>query len=133
MGAFEADTVVSDASLDADGKVKKYMVGMHMRGEVRARALEDSGKLRAGGPDRRHGSVSEADRDRDRAEWHKGDSRANFSQMYDDLSHELLAAFDGVLQPPVEQVTYGHDAKPKSREEGNAPHVPKFQLRRASC
>merc|ERR1712224_441176 len=35
--SFEADVVVSDASTDKDGKVNKYMVGMHIRGEHRAR------------------------------------------------------------------------------------------------
>jgi len=39
--AFEADVVVSDASTDKTGKVNKYMVGMHVRGD-RSRALEDS-------------------------------------------------------------------------------------------
>jgi len=45
--AFEADIVVSDASTDKNGKVNKYMVGMHIRGEFRARALEDSSKRAA--------------------------------------------------------------------------------------
>jgi len=38
---FEADVVVSDASTDKNGKVNKYLVGMHVRGD-RSRALEDS-------------------------------------------------------------------------------------------
>merc|ERR1711920_887945 len=41
---FEADVVVSDASTDKSGRVNKYMVGMHIRGEFRVRTLEDSSK-----------------------------------------------------------------------------------------
>jgi len=45
---FEADVVVSDARTDENGKVNKYMVGMHIRGEFRARALDEQRRQHCG-------------------------------------------------------------------------------------
>lgn len=44
MESFEADIVVSDANTDADGKINKFMVGMHVRGDARTRAMEADGR-----------------------------------------------------------------------------------------
>jgi len=114
--AFEADVVVSDASTDRSGKVTKYMVGMHIRGEFRARALDDSkqGVPRpspaAVGTEKRQGEGGHGEKDRDRrsaaaglpadARADAGDERNNHHQAYDELSYELLAAFEGVLRLP---------------------------------
>lgn len=98
---FEADIVVSDASTDESGKVNKYMVGMHIRGEFRNRQ-------RTGGAvtDKRHGSAADADRENHReSKREKGEPLGedrNHSRVYDELSRELLAAFDGVLMQPCE-------------------------------
>lgn len=89
---FEVDIVVSDASTDANGKVNKYMVGMHIRGEVRARALDDS-KQRLRMSDKRGGGSGEKDRERDK----RGEERRH-ALIYAELNNEILCAFDGVLQ-----------------------------------
>lgn len=139
---FEADIVVSDASTDESGKVNKYMVGMHIRGEFRNRQ-------RTGGAvtDKRHNATA-ADGDRDN---HRESKREK--GMYDELSHELLCAFDAVLLQPCEPATPSWDdqadgcqgALPAAGREppggacaasegssvGGAP--PRFYLRRATC
>lgn len=156
--SFEADVVVSDASTDKNGKVNKYMVGMHIRGEFRARALEDSSKQRAAragvAADKRHvgtgtgppaaqrhagvggssagdaGGGSERDREKRVDTREQPGEERNHSHMYDELSCELLAAFEGVLQPPPEAADGKCGGKPGGNEEGSAP---RFRLRRATC
>lgn len=120
---FEADVVVSDASTDKDGKVNKYMVGMHIRGEHRARALDasplDSRSLGRGASDRRRengmkdrrrengmkdlkGVASEKDKEKSEREAVKeaaAEARVVYASRYDELHQELLLAFEGALRP----------------------------------
>eukprot|EP00927_Polykrikos_kofoidii_P074785 TRINITY_DN70809_c0_g1_i1.p1 TRINITY_DN70809_c0_g1~~TRINITY_DN70809_c0_g1_i1.p1 ORF type:complete len:679 (-),score=115.80 TRINITY_DN70809_c0_g1_i1:162-2198(-) len=138
---FDADVVVSDASTDKHGKVNKYMVGMHMRGEFRSRALDDSkqrSRSGAGNPDKRltvfaettaptgcgnglgvgggsekPGGLGESRVGSDGRRlggakpysgalaWDKsaGEERTQ-QQMYEELTGELFAAFEGVLRLP---------------------------------
>lgn len=105
---FEADIVVSDASTDEHGKVNKYMVGMHIRGEFRVRAAKR--QQLSGTSDRRHhrdGGGTDAGEREVRAEGRRGDKAIGepqgedrtLRQMYDELSKELLVCFDSFLRP----------------------------------
>lgn len=154
--AFEADIVVSDASTDKNGKVNKYMVGMHIRGEFRARALEDPSKQRAAtravgagppadkrhvstgtGPpaDKRHvagsgGGEGEREREKRSEKCEPPGEERNHHHIYDELSCELLTALEGVLRPCPETGEAEGDNKPDGSGQGSAP---RFHLRRATC
>jgi hypothetical protein len=149
---FEADVVVSDASTDKDGKVNKYMVGMHIRGEHRARALEDQkSKSRSAGGHHRsaHRNEALADKETQKGADSKellGEERSQHNIMYNELSHELLSAFEGVLRPPAPQPGGGlqsaADDPPRSgvskltaSVNGGGPNasLPHFHLQRATC
>jgi hypothetical protein len=139
---FEADIVVSDASTDKDGKVSKYMVGMHIRGEFRARTLEDArqkaARERSGG---RHAGSDQHDQKRVPGDL-GAEERAH--NLYDELSQELLCSFEACLRPPTQNGTIytvtgvgGSETRADScdAEPGAEPgaDVPRFHLRRATC
>jgi len=140
---FDADVVVSDATTDQDGKVNKYMVGMHVRG---ARALEDKNKARGvAGQQRpaRLGSEAEAEKEKKRVEAEKekaaGEERNHLNLMYEELSHELLASFEGALRPPPPGdglQSCADDGALGARLEAPAnggTQPPHFHCRRATC
>merc|ERR1719343_1124594 len=84
---------------------------MHIRGEFRARALDDPKRQqKAVAADRRHAASGTGDggerHDGRGGEGRRGDKGGDTQgedrshrQMYDELSYELLAVFDGILQP----------------------------------
>jgi len=137
---FDADIVVSDASTDQNGKVNKYMVGMHIRGEFRARALEDSKQRARGGTvEKRHASCGDSERDKDKDKRSEGKEppgeERNHSQVYNELSRELFAAFESVLVPTAGQAVDGKVCAEHTggANGGVAPCAPRFYLRRATC
>jgi len=143
-GYFEADVVVSDASTDENGKVSRYMVGMHIRSEFRARTLQDPKKAAAkataavGDRDRRPGAEGDRDASKDRKDKGEvaGEDRKH-RQMHDELSQELLAVFDGVLLPCGEpDGPQGGSCRADHEDCGaTCPAIspPRFYLRRATC
>jgi hypothetical protein len=141
--SFEADVVVSDASTDKDGKVNKYMVGMHIRGEHRARALEDpKNKSRTG--HQRSGHRLEGDREK-RAENKDPSGEYRQNAMYHELNLELLAAFENVLRPSslgtgiqcgvTESSSMTSSLKLGGGTNGGGSHPgpPRYHTRRATC
>jgi len=109
---FDADVVVSDATTDEDGRVDKFMVGMHIRGEFRARALglEDPKPKR---PDKGRPAIPEAEK---HPEARDAAAAQRLHTMYDELSQDILGSFEAVLRP----------------ERASEPHSGR-QLRRATC
>jgi len=181
---FDADIVVSDASTDKNGKVKKYMVGMHIRSEFRSRTvapaagedgcqrnrtgfagdkrhvacgLDGHGVGNAGGFcekgcwDRRGGAFVGAGVDAKGVTTDPpgGDER-NQHHLYEELSHEIFAAFEEVLCLPSQERPKGTSGgegtkilNETSEKNGRAglpslgaaackPATP-FILRRATC
>jgi len=105
---FEADIVVSDASTDENGKVNKFMVGMHIRGEFRNRHRAGANAV----TDKRHGTAGDGDRDHRESKREKGGEPPedrNHARVYDELSHELLSAFDAFLMQPCEAAPGSED------------------------
>jgi len=153
---LEADVVVSDASTDKNGRVNKYMVGMHLRGEYRARMMDDS-KLRAA----RATAGGDALTDRQRAGDGGGyrdhrdlrrpaaleqslrcDAQAelrSFTRLHDELSFDILLAMESTLQPQASgctKSTSGSKGLGVGNAEATPPDIlpqPRFHLRRTSC
>mmetsp|Transcript_66541 Transcript_66541/g.124136 ORF Transcript_66541/g.124136 Transcript_66541/m.124136 type:complete len:527 (-) Transcript_66541:89-1669(-) len=115
---FEADVVVSDASIDPDGKVNKFMVGMHARDhrsrvqDTRTKAKADKGTKTA----LPHDADKKNDASAGMLTRASGEDRAH--AMYEELTQELLAVFEATLRPQPEC----SDSISAGRPPGGGPH-----------